>query len=508
MQNLDLPPEIGGLDALIRQGHAKAARPLLSRWLATEAHRSLSRQARVEAAALCRRVDLLNLGLKLLSPYVRPSVRHEITEALPEEKAEYAATLSLLGAEGEALALLKSIDSTKTPHALLAAAFAHFSRWEYPETLSLLEAYVAHPSLTAYARLVGMVNWAAALVACEQWPKAQEVLTELFDSARRENHALLLGNTLMLSAQRWIALHEIALAERDLTEALSLAASIEGMNALLILKWKAALNLASGSRDASEILNVQARAMELREWETVRDCDYLRAKHLGDQPLLRHLHFGTPFQFYRRRLAAIPGFRTPEPNEFYSWHVSSSSHRGKLIEIDARTGKSSSNKSSLKFAQIPQRLFAILASDFYRPHRLAALHERLFPERHYHHTHSPVVLRQAIMRLRRWFATHQLPLVIDEQQSSYRLTSTRPCAIRVHAEPAGLSGIENQKANEWLRSLRAAHPPHLAVTRSSAAQAWRVSERTAFSRLQTLVAEGRLHREGAGAKTKYRVRES
>jgi hypothetical protein len=274
---------------------------------------------------------------------------------------------------------------------------------------------------------------------------------------------------------------------------------------LLIEKWKAILELASSKMNLGEtrvysesdarktLLKIQVKARELREWETVRDCDFHLARYTQDLQLGRHLYFGTPFDAYRARLIRKLGINRPDAAERFDLQIGS---RGNEFKVDVVSGKSSARNTSLKFGQIPQRLLALLVSDFYRPYRIATLHADLFPDRHYHPLHSPVVLRQAILRLRKWLSESKIPLQIEEDQSTYRLKALRRCEIRV--PPLNISS-----ASTWADSLRDELITRGFITRSSAARCWNVSERSAFNRLQDLVAENLLVREGQGHATRY-----
>jgi tetratricopeptide (TPR) repeat protein len=516
MSDRDLPREIKALDEEIRSGRARLARPILVEWLKTDAHRLLNRPARVEAGSLCRRLGLFSWSVRLLNPWVRPKARAQATLALPEEIAEYAASLSFLGADREALTLLREVDMNKTPQALLFAAFAHFSRWEYQQAIPYLEKYVRHPSLTDYARTIGQVNLAATLIFCERWEEVRALLDLLIENTRSKNYSLLLGTSLMISAQHWIGVEDFERAGKDLAQASALSESIDGMDLLLIEKWRAILKLAGNKMTKSgpggheemcaiaSLKNIQAKAMELREWETVRDCDFHLARYTRDLKLGRHLYFGTPFDAYQARLIDKMAMKKPDPSERFEWQIGS---RGNVFLIDAVSGESSARNTSLKFGQVPQRLFALLVSDYYRPHRIATLHADLFPDRHYHPLHSPVVLRQVILRLRKWLSENKIPLQIEENQSTYRLKAIRRCEIRVPPLDTGTSSTEDplrkKKAFTWINALsdELSNPGY--ITRSRAAGCWNVSERTAFNRLQELVAENLLVREGQGHATRY-----
>jgi hypothetical protein len=141
-------------DAFIRAGQDQKA----ERALAELDIPKIPRKWRLPLATLCRRVALISTGLKILSSVISSSSK--AAAASSAEIAEYAALLQKFGAVDDALRLLKEVDDREVPEALMYRAVCHFSRWEYPEAVPLLEKYIkAAPS--EYQALIGRVNLAA-----------------------------------------------------------------------------------------------------------------------------------------------------------------------------------------------------------------------------------------------------------------------------------------------------------------------------------------------------------
>src|SRR5947208_1011561 len=101
-----------------------------------------------QVAALARRAGLHAAAVRLLNPVVRP-LGGRASDATPRELAEYAASLTFLGAAEEAAILLRGI-AEPPAEASLFEAFALFAQWDYAGAIPRLVEYLAHDSLGAY----------------------------------------------------------------------------------------------------------------------------------------------------------------------------------------------------------------------------------------------------------------------------------------------------------------------------------------------------------------------
>jgi hypothetical protein len=81
-------------------------------------------------------------------------------------------------------------------------------------------------------------------------------------------------------------------------------------------------------------------------------------------------------------------------------------------------------------------MLKILCSDFYRPWRLPALHEELFPERFYSVDTSPRVMHQALMRTREWLSSEKLPIDLLYSESGYRLKGRKSYVFKISGPAA------------------------------------------------------------------------
>ncbi|MCM2279535.1 MAG: hypothetical protein NDJ89_15775 [Oligoflexia bacterium] len=491
-----------------------------------------------ELAALCRRSGIPATAVRLLNPIVRPKPR-VLTHPTGAEKAEYAAALAQLGADREARALLDGLDPRETPQALLYGAFARFPRWDYAASIPLLEAYLAQPAIGPYQRRIGEVNLLAALAAVDEpgeegLRRAEALAERLLRETREEGNLLLQGNTLGLLAQLRIAQGNFGAAREALDAAERNLREAGTLDALYIRKWKAIAALGEGSLRApalEELKAVSAEAASRANWETVRDCDYHRAVAVGDWEALIRLYFGTPYSGYRARIArACAALRAPLPESYVWMPLARPGKKAGRIVIDTLTGEVQLGKfpagAALKTGQVPHRLLAALAKDFYKPQTLPALHAELFPDRYFNPVSSRDVVHQAMKRLRAWLVEVSAPVAVVESRGSFSLEFHGPVGIRVHrALGDGARREDHLQSRDQEQSAAASASARLsavlerfknglgpasgqAFSRAEAARVLGISERSANLLLAEALALGLVRREGRGPSTRYRFDQS
>ena len=375
----------------------------------------IPRQLRLRFANLCRRAGLVPLGMKVLTPVVRPDRPREADPATAAEQSEYAMLLQRTGATREALQTLSKVDTAKAPEALLYQAFCHFSRWSEEDAIPLLERYLASP-LSSYWSLVGRVNLASAYLGTRRYQEAMELLDSNLKSAAENNYVKMQANCLELRAQANVKLGEISKARADLDLAAKLLASIETPDQLYARKWIAILDSLE-QKDSDSLLGFRASAVEKREWESVRDADRYLLVLEFEQDRFDHLAFGTPYESFRRYLSNE--FPTALPSLRYHYGTK----RGPTLvvatgELDGRPTFNPGKKT--------HQLIDVLLKDLYRPVPLGALFSELFPGDHFDIFSSPDRIHQVLRRARRQIEELELPIAIVEDRGVYSLELEGP----------------------------------------------------------------------------------
>ncbi len=464
------------IDSLIRQGQMQLAQERIKAVL----HLPGSRSERLKLAELCRRSNLAEAGLRLLSAYVRPAARTPM-QATAAEKIEYAAALIRLGAGSEALEILSPLAEVD---AFLFRAFAHIHGWNYVEAIPPLQDFLASARPTAYQKLVARVNLAACLVQTEKHPEATALLEEISRQCKDEKNFLLLGNTLELSAQNAIAAGDYEEAEKFLENAETLRPlknqKINSFDALYLEKWRAILDLKK--QGINRLQPIKKIAAGLGDAETIRDCDFHLAVATRNENLFFQLYFGTPYESYRRKIqkhCSIPSTYSYSPQD----------NAKRFIDLQ-------SGEPGLKFQQVPHRLLQILAADLYKSQRLPALHGFLFPGRFYNPDSSPGILHQALRRLRFTLAKNDFPLEIVEKHSAYHLAMQGKIGLKYE-----ISAISREK----LALTRLKGISIKSFTAQTAAIALGCSKRSIITLLNNAEPQLLIRKEGQGKNTKYRL---
>lgn len=460
---------------------------------------SKKRLTRAEALSLARltyRAGAAPLGLRLLHRYVRSP-----KPATDAERAVYAVCLERVGATEEAAALLDTVDAARAPSALFFRALVHIARWDYAGAVPLLVEYLRTPRLEPYQRLVAKTNLAASFLVTGRARDGVHLVRELLYRTSLGKWHLLHANALELYAQSCLLRGKPEAAERVLDRAERVLREAGTVDALWVRKWRAIASLSADGPTAatvSALERVKDAARSLGAWETLRDAEAHEAIARGDGAGFWKVFFGTPYPAYREFLLR----RNPaagEPPEAYEWRGDGARSRP-AVTIDVATTRVSGTSAALRPGKLLHRALLALTLDYFRPLRTAALFGHLFPDELYNPDSAPARVHEAVKRLRRWLESGGIPLRIDEQAGAYRLGFDGDVAIRVPlAHP--LAELTQRPEDRLRRRWR-----DVPFSSADAAALLGVSKRTAQRSLETLVAEGTLHRTGATSTCRYRFR--
>lgn len=417
--------QLEAIENEIRAGHLESAKTKL---IELSKHARIKDSVRLHFCNLARRLNLPFLALKILHPIVRPTGR---IKKIPtsKETLEYAASLTKAGACKEALDLLNTLDPRQDPEIYLYRAFAVISWWDYSQAISHLEQYLKTPALSDYTRLIGLVNLAASLVH-EEKEEAESTLLNTLDLSQGK-YEFIYAHTLKLMAEHMVnrknwksAKHYLALAENTLQHA-------SPLEKLLVKKWNGIIRLYEykNRKQVTSLLNpIRKKALQLKHWETLRDCDFHEMVVTQSRPLFDRLHFGTPYESYRKRLRQINhSFDIPP---YYDWVLNHKKGKPKRLDLFSSGAQ---KRFGLKAGQQHFRLLSVLVSDFYRPFRVLQIYGQLFPDE-YFNISSTNRIHQTIKRLREHLSQKQIPLSIEEIQGFYKLIPTRNCVVRIPSQ--------------------------------------------------------------------------
>lgn len=411
------------LQELVRSGNFEEAAARL---------RLIGKCDRKDAATLGNLAWRMNqpaLGVKILNPIVRP--KNKIQEPATQiEKAEYAEALRRLGAVDEAWQLLNEVDDNRIPQAMLYKIFCLFNRWRYEESLPLVRKYVQIETLEPYARSVGQINLAAALIQVGNLTEASDWLKRIREETLRSNFTLLYGNALELSAQLCILQKDFDGALAVLADAAGVLKGAGSVFSLFVQKWKAIAESLKAGRPTEELREVLLNAQAIKHWETVRDCDLYIARLEGDSGRFTHLYFGTPYESFRKRILTFAG-----PNfEVAGTYVCSLMPNPSSV-FELSSGRvSGAKKGSLPIGQALHRFMILLCRDLYRPLPVLSAFGLLFPDEYTSLETSANRVHQVVKRCREWIGENGLDFQIHEESGAYRLVLGTGVGIALPSE--------------------------------------------------------------------------
>ncbi|MBI1861542.1 MAG: hypothetical protein HYR96_11555 [Deltaproteobacteria bacterium] len=448
----------------------------------------------IRFASLCRRANLPSLGLSVLRPVVRPSSRKTLA-ATPQHLTEYAACLIRVGACREAEALFTQFDLELVPESYFYKALLHVKEWEYEQAISLLSQHIDRMRKDPYVVAISQLNLAMCLLFEERNFEARNVLVEVLNSPQMAHHRIISGNCHRLFGNLEFQSGDSKQALVSFQKALEIFGNPEDIDAFLARKWVAITNHALKVRGSSaSVRAISQEAVQRMHWESLRDIDYQIALLEQDEDKLIHLHFGTPFVSFKRRIERrFPDLVIPQ---VLRW---SPGNRAMVDgeEFDLRT-------SSFRPGQTSHRLLSVLMSDFYRPFHTLDLFQGVFPGEVYASGHSEQRVYQALARLRRELKTQESSIKVSSgRENQFRLGVEAPVEFVIHRDDRTVSYALDHRTQVLRRTFGA---NVFMVT--DVMKCLGLARRTANDVLKEAVQSGVLLKLGSGAHTHYRISET
>lgn len=477
-------------ETLIREGQGSQAASLLERVKA----RALPREKWASFARLSWRSGVPELGARLLFPVVR-GTGHQVADASAEMIAEYAACLAKLGAHREAIDLLRGLSGSQLPRAPLYLAFSLVGVWEYSPSIPLLKQYLKEKDLADYDRYVARLNLAAALVFTKRYWESDGILRRLLHDGSLRRWRRLAGNACEIYGMSLVWRGRRKQAEEILERARRLLGESEAIDQLLVQKGLAAatyLENPKAPKAKRAMRELEAKALALRHWNTLREVDRLRAFATANRSLAFKVAMGTPSDEYR--CAVLKENRLAVPSS-YRWALGKKGTAKILDLFSARFGE---RKTCLKPGGVPHRLLVALCSDFYRPIRLATLFHEIFPNEIFHPDHAPTRVHQAVRFLRRSLKRDKIGLEIVFEQEGYRLRAKSALVVEIPLK------VDRGSRSSWkIGRLRCAFGQRL-FSAAEAAKILSASVRAAQVLLAEAVSRGEVQRVGRRRAARYR----
>jgi tetratricopeptide (TPR) repeat protein len=379
----------------------------------------------LDLARLAHRNSAFLLAMRILYPDIKRQ-QEGLTQLTPEVLAVYANSLLNIGARDEAEACIAKVG---THHEVLfVRALIDFSQWKYLEAIPKLQDYIKNKNLTPYRVLVGQVNLAASYVSLGRWNEARTLLNSLIESLKSEKETqLLLGNCYELYSQIEIFDRRFEDARKTLQMAFEILSSFHSRYLLYVKKWNGVLDLTNDNKNQMPLLQIRMEALNSRNWETVRDCDFHLARLTHNSTLMKRVYLGTPYKAFRKRLSEIYGVGVPQGN-FYDYCPDNSLVDPKEINWDLR------NRSALlKSGQTSLRLIQAMTLDIYKPPRMGQIFSSLYPTERFNPFTSPQRVRSTIFRFNEWSKQENNLYQIEINKGDFQFLGPREGGLRVRS---------------------------------------------------------------------------
>ena len=479
---------IANLDNLTKQGLRLQVLKELTRLLKTSPPQIL----RPQLARIANRNHAYVLALRILHPIIRQD-REKTADAGPEALNIYATSLMWIGALEESQKTLHRIKGSTD--ALLTEAFVYFAQWDYQKSIPILLKYVNSSSISPYQKLVGQINLLAAFIAIGKLKEAKNVVEPLlFELKSNPNYKLLYGNCLELRSQIEILESNFGQALVYLAESEKCLADQPGRYLLYVNKWRALAQLGidpHNSKALDDLIKVKAQATNLKNWETIRDCDFHLARLKNDQNLIQRILLGTPYQAYHSRVKSLFNLSLTESKTLEYCP-------GQVTDPPSRVGldlNKISENSFLNSTSWP--LLQIMTKDIYRPPRMGVVFSGLYNQEYFDPFTSPQRVRNSVFRFNEWAEAEKCEFKIQIEDGDFQLKGA-----------SGVSIVKIQRErplDSWQAALKVFKEQNdsRSFTSQDLAKVLGITPRSALHILKKALASKKVQKMGQGKNSRY-----
>ncbi len=172
-------------------------------------------------------------------------------------------------------------------------------------------------------------------------------------------------------------------------------------------------------------------AIEMANWQTLRDLDYHWGLLSRDRNLLAKVYFGSPQPRYRERVAEAAMTEGIDLSSLKDWVWGPEQGVSPFFVTDLREMVIGDNASLQTW--LPKKLLFVLTSDLYAPIRTGQIFAQVFQTEHYHPETSPDRVFQLVGRLRKILEKSELSDLCFKRGGYYLLLNPGH-GIRLHRD--------------------------------------------------------------------------
>lgn len=443
-------------------------------------------------ARIANRNSAYLLGLRVLFSEIQQD-RQEIRKASSESFVVYANSLLNLGALEEAHEMIEK--AVGVSEAFLIKAFIYFAKWDYSKALPILQRYIRQKDLTSYQVLVGKVNIAAVYVTEKNYVAAKELLREVIEALQQDpSRKLLLGNCYELLSQTELNGDNLDEASRLLHLATEAMSGFDGRYSLYVKKWLGVLEMQRDPTKVEAILKVRREAQEIRNWETVRDCDFQMARITKNENLLHRIYWGTPYRDFRKRMLESVELKL-KPTQIIDYCPQEPLATPQTIVWDIESSITTTHMS-----KTVATLTQVMTRDFYRPPRMGLVFSSLYKDEKLNPFTSGQRIRNSVDRFNQWALESEIPFKISIHRGDFLFVGDAAHGIRVRVrerlQPLWRLQLQSCKNRLGLRPF----------SMKMLMKELNVSERLAQDIVQRALSAKDLQKIGRGRETRYKFR--
>jgi len=267
-----------------------------------------------------------------------------------------------------------------------------------------------------------------------------------------------------------------------------------GRYLLYVNKWRSLAQLGLSPKDSAAqeaLLKVKAEALSLKNWETIRDCDFHLARLSQNEDLLQKILLGTPYQGYHDRVQSIFGISMKE-SKTIEYCPSQITTKPGAIGLDLNRISKTSFLNSTSWP-----LLQLMTKDIYRPPRMGVVFTGLYKNEYFDPFTSPQRVRNSIFRFNDWAENSQCEFRIRIDGGDFHFVG-----------PQGLGIISTQRErplDSWQAALKVFKTQNdsRSFRTVDVASALGITPRNALQILQKALASKKIEKLGRGKNSRY-----
>lgn len=376
-----------------------------------------NRQLYLEVAILARRLSLFKEGLALLKFYVYPKTKLKITVSAAE-KVEYASLLSRLGLYNESHRLLLGVTAKDYSKIHLLKGFSYITQWDHERAIEELTLFTQQTEVDEYDKVVANVNKLLSLCFLQKWDQAEALGNELLKIPDQKKSLILQSNILEAMSDIASYSHRFEDAKQFIQMSEDLITDKKGLDFLLIQKQKLIIDFREKglNKDLITRLNfLRTKFSHLSRFEVVRELDLIFALYKEDIQLALKIFATTPYEGFKKHIIDyFPEIKNIDTFNLLIHEKVNSFKEALILDIE---------KWQIEMSPILFRIFLFLFKNGYSFPKVEDIFNSLYPSQNYDYETASDRVHQQIKRLRSFFRSARVPLMIKTKNDRYFLTS-------------------------------------------------------------------------------------